>query len=242
MFTLFKFLKDALLFVPITMIFAPLSRFFIFVSYFNKLLFWIYKHKNEFQLNDYYTPFRDYAKREKLYQFVSEQYNLASNPVHYFEFGVASGASFSWWLNHNNQTQSHFYGFDTFEGLPEAWGGFYTKGAMSFSMPNITDSRAMFVKGLFQDTLTGFIQEHQAVLQSTQRKVIHLDADLYSATIFTLSQLYPYLNKGDIILFDEFNVALHEFKAYLEFTENFYITLKPVAAVNNFYQAAFVVA
>ena len=68
-----------------------------------------------------------------------------------------------------------------------------------------------------------------------------MDADLYSATIFSLSQLYPFLKKGDIILFDEFNVAMHEFKAYLEFTSNFYIRLKPIAAVNNFYQTAFVV-
>jgi ASC-1-like (ASCH) protein len=68
-----------------------------------------------------------------------------------------------------------------------------------------------------------------------------MDADLYSATIFTLSQLYPYIKKGDIILFDEFNVPLHEFKAYKEFIEAFYIKLKPVAAVNNFYQTAFVV-
>jgi hypothetical protein len=68
-----------------------------------------------------------------------------------------------------------------------------------------------------------------------------MDADLYSATLFALSQLYPFLRKGDIILFDEFNVPMHEFKAYKEFTASFYVKLKPVAAVNNFYQAAFVV-
>jgi O-methyltransferase len=55
-----------------------------------------------------------------------------------------------------------------------------------------------------------------------------MDADLYSATIFTLSQLYPFLHKGDIIMFDEFNVAMHEFKAYDEFTSNFYINLSPL--------------
>jgi O-methyltransferase len=193
-------------------------------------------------MSDYYSPFRDYSKREKLYQFVADEFKLASTPVHYFEFGVASGASFSWWLKQNNHQQSQFFGFDTFEGLPEDWGGFYAKGDMSHSIPTVNDPRAVFVKGLFQDTLSDFIQQHQAVLKSPQQKIIHMDADLYSATIFTLSQLYPYLNKGDIIMFDEFNVALHEFKAYLEFTGNFYISLKPVAAVNNFYQAAFVVA
>jgi adenosine deaminase len=85
------------------------------------------------------------------------------------------------------------------------------------------------------------MQQHQSLLSSSTRKVIHLDADLYSATIFTLAQLYPYLKTGDIILFDEFNVPLHEFKAYTEFIESYYITLTPLTAVNNFYQTSFVV-
>jgi hypothetical protein len=37
------------------------------------------------------------------------------------------------------------------------------------------------------------------------------DADLFSATLFSLSQLYRYLNDGDILLFDEFAVPKHEF-------------------------------
>ncbi len=72
-------------------------------------------------------------------------------------------------------------------------------------------------------------------------KIIHLDADLFSSTIFVLSQLYPYLKKGDIIFFDEFNVANHEFLAFKIFTESFYVKMRPVGAVNNFYQTAFVV-
>ncbi len=57
----------------------------------------------------------------------------------------------------------------------------------------------------------------------TKPKIIHLDADLFSSTIFVLSQLYPYLKKGDIIFFDEFNVANHEFLAFKIFTESFYV-------------------
>ena len=105
----------------------------------------------------------------------------------------------------------------------------------------MNDARAQFIKGLFQDTLNKFIKENQIILTQHSQKVIHLDADLYTSTIFTLAQLFPYLRKGDIIMFDEFNVAMHEFKAYLEFTESYYIKLRPVAAVNNFYQTAFIV-
>ena len=130
-----------------------------------------------------------------------------------------------------------FYGFDTFEGLPEDW-GLFAKGDMQSGIPQIDDKRGLFIKGIFQDTLHEFIQEHSPVFKN-KRKVIHMDADLFTATLFALSQLYPYLQKGDIIMFDEFNVSTHEFMAYRLFTECFYIKLRPISALNNFYHAAF---
>jgi hypothetical protein len=169
-----------------------------------------------------------------------KHFNLAEEPLTYFEFGVASGASLKWWQDANKNEASRFFGFDTFTGLPESWGGFYLQGDMKHDVPVTSDKRVEYVKGLFQDTLNRFIDNQKEFLLLPRRKLIHLDADLYSASIFTLSQLYPYIKKGDIILFDEFNVPLHEFKAYLEFTGAFYKKLKPVAAVNNFYQTAFV--
>jgi hypothetical protein len=53
--------------------------------------------------------------------------------------------------------------------------------------------------------------------------------------------LAPYLKKGDIIFFDEFCVPTHEFLAVKNFTESYYINLKPIAAANNFLFTAFVV-
>ena len=134
---------------------------------------------------------------------------------------------------------SLFRGFDTFEGLPEDWGGF-KKGAMAFEQTQVNDGRAEFIKGIFQDSLFPFIESNKSLL-STKPKIIHMDADLFSSTIFVLSQLYPYLKKGDIIFFDEFNVANHEFLAFKIFTEAFYVKLRPIGAVNNFYQTAFIV-
>lgn len=241
MFRIVKFIKDTLLFIPVTLLFWPLSRFFIFITYFNKLIIWIFNNKKSLLHSDFFSPVRDYKKRFQLYQFIHTHFSLLDQQLIYLEFGVATGSSFKWWLSKNTNKQSLFYGFDTFEGLPENWGGFYSKGDMSASIPEVDDNRALFIKGLFQDTLCSFIENNKSALSSNCKKIIHMDADLYSATIFTLSQLYPYLKKGDLILFDEFNVALHEFKAYKEFTENFYISLKPIAAVNNFYQTAFIV-
>jgi O-methyltransferase len=232
-------LKEFLLYSQLLTILKPCSNLFHTLYYFNRLTTFVNQHKNGLLMNDFYVSKRDYNKRYKMYDVVSLAHKKNTEQVMYLEFGVASALSFKWWLNHNTNTNSKFFGFDTFEGLPENWGKFYVKGDLAHGVPNIDDKRAMFLKGLFQDTLPGFIEQHKAELQ--QPKIIHLDADLYSATLFVLTQLYPYLKKGDLIFFDEFSVPTHEFKAFDEFTQTCYVKLKPIAAVNNFYQTAFVV-
>ena len=241
MLKLIKFTKDAILFFPITLVLSPLSKAFLFIAHLNKLIRWIYNNKSTLLYNDFYSPLRSYSKRFQLYAFLTTHYQLENESITYLEFGVASGVSFNWWKEKNKQPNSYFFGFDTFEGLPEDWGGIYKKGAMAADMPEMTDPRTKFIKGLFQDTLNDFIDSNLSILQQKQRKIIHLDADLYTATAFTLSQLARFLKKDDLILFDEFSVPLHEFKAFSEFTSIFPVKLKPVAAVNNFYQTAFIV-
>ena len=100
--------------------------------------------------------------------------------------------------------------------------------------PVIEGTRHHFYQGLFQQTLIPFLVEHHLI----QRKVIHLDADLYSSTLFVLSQLYPFMKKGDILIFDEFNVPMHEFKAFNDWCTSFYINYEVLGSVNNFYQMA----
>ena len=235
-----KFLKDFLLWTGILRLFSVFNHLFLFLRNFNVLRTWISQaNRNELLINDFYTWKRDYPKRIKLYEAVATFYKLDTRDLLYLEFGVASGNSFFWWMNKNTHPESVFRGFDTFEGLPEDWGGF-KKGAMAFDPAQINDGRADFIKGIFQDSLHPFIESNKSVLQN-KSKIIHMDADLFSSTIFVLSQLYPYLKKGDIIFFDEFNVANHEFFAFKIFTESFYVKLRPIGAVNNFYQTAFIV-
>lgn len=195
--------------------------------------------KDTVLINDFFTWKRDHDKRYILYKQVSELYNLKNTAVDYLEFGVASGNSMRWWAGENENADSRLYGFDTFEGLPENWGSTFKKGAMRADVPQTGDERVKFVKGLFQDTLPGFLKEHD--LSGSKRKIIHLDADLFSSTLFALSSLSPVLRPGDIILFDEFNVPNHEYYALRIFEKTFYRKLKLLGAVNNFYQAAFVV-
>jgi len=172
-----------------------------------------------------------------MYQWVIDKEGLSSESINYIEFGVAWGESFKWWLKQNKNASSCFYGFDTFDGLPEDWGPF-KKGSFSSNneLPDINnDARGKFLKGLFQQTVPGFVKE----LDNSKRNVILLDADLYSATLYALTSLAPYLKKGDIIFFDEFVVPTHEFKAYSDFIQSYYINLELIAAANNYYFVAF---
>lgn len=184
---------------------------------------------------DFYRPLRNYSLRYELYDYVAKTEKLENDPINYLEFGVAKGLSFQWWLNKNKNLESRFYGFDTFEGLPEKWGTF-SKGAMSFGVPELEDGRHEFYKGLFQDTLFNFIDSGK--LNGSNRKVIHLDADLYSSTLFVLTTLHRYLRAGDILFFDEFNVPNHEFLAFENYVKAFYVKYEVLGAVNNYFQVA----
>src|SRR5688572_13201798 len=208
----------------------PFAGFFSNLVYMSKLSKWRRKTKVN-GYNDWYQSNWDYNRRLKLYEEVSKAEKLAISTVDYFEFGVCGGHSFTWWLEHNKNKDSKFYGFDTFEGLPEDFGPF-GRGSMAVALEslNITDPRASFYKGLFQDTLVPFLDQYK----SDRRKLVHLDADLFSATLFSLSQFYRFLNDGDILLFDEFAVPKHEFMAFKIFTESFYVNYEVIGAANNY--------
>lgn len=206
-------------------------KFFVYMIEFSN---WVTKI-NRPKFNDFYSfKFKSNA-RYLMYDYLVRNENLNNIPIAYLEFGVAYGHSFKWWVKNVTNPDSLFFGFDTFEGLPENW-HLFKKGEMSpdGKIPAIDDTRVKFIKGLFQDTVIKFLKEYT----NDKRKVINMDADLYSSTLFVLTSLAPYLNKGDIIIFDEFGVPLHEFKAFTEFVNSFYIRYEVIAAVNNYFQIA----
>lgn len=231
-----SFLKGVILFLRPGVFFNFLSNPLLFVSNVLKLSKWISVHNNKNILNDFYRPVRNYNDRLKLYDYIVQKENIENEAICYLEFGVFEAHSFKWWLRKNTCKDSKFYGFDTFEGLPESWGT-YSKGDMGARIPEVEDNRYEFIKGLFQDTLYEFLKTHD--LNDGKRKVIHLDADLFSSTLFVLTTLTGNLNDGDILIFDEFNVPNHEFYAFKIFTDSFYVKYELIGAVNNFYQVAF---
>jgi hypothetical protein len=172
--------------------------------------------------------------RYTLYEHLLATENL-NDAIDYLEFGVASGTSFKWWESKITHQGASFHGFDTFTGLPEAWGHF-KKGDMTNNneKPEISGSRHHWYQGLFQVTLPRFLKEYNG----ERRKIIHLDADLFSATLYVLTSISPYLRTGDIIMFDEFNVPLDEFKAFKVWVDSDYIDYEVLGEVNNYYQIA----
>jgi O-methyltransferase len=232
------FLKGMLLFTRIGLVFGFMRRPLQFSYNLIGLARWIRSHGSKASMNDFYRLKRSYHDRENLYQHVIRTENMADEPVHYLEFGVCSGNSFKWWMTTNTNPQSAFWGFDTFEGLPEGW-FLYKKGDMNADVPQLPDARGEFVKGLFQQTLPGFLDEKRDFFRQSQlRKIIHLDADLFSSTVYVLTSLAPFLREGDILLFDEFNVPNHEFAAWEIFVNSFYVDYEVLGAVNNYYQIA----
>ncbi len=215
-------------------IISPIEGFLLNLAYLSRVSKWVSGNKGIF-FNDFYSSAWDYNKRYKLYEYLFNEKGLDSG-INYLEFGVSDGHSFLWWVKHNQHQASRFYGFDTFEGLPEDWGGF-KKGAMSTnsSIPSIDDNRAVFYKGLFQETLPVFLQ----MLDKNSRKVIMMDADLYTSTLYALTSLAPKLQKGDLILFDQFNVPRHEFLAFQDFITSYYLNFQLIGAANNYYFCAF---
>jgi len=234
---LIRYTKIIFAYLRLHVIFNLFSSLYLNLYYLSKFSIWINKNR-KVEYNDFPSKW-DYQKRYGLYKYVIEKEKLSSEPINYIEFGVAQGDSFKWYLQQNQNSQSRFYGFDTFTGLPEDWGPF-KKGSFGNDNkePEINDARGKFYKGLFQQTVPGFLKE----LNTNNRNVILMDADLYSATMYAITSLAPFLKKGDIIFFDEFAVPTHEFKVFHDFVQSYYIDLQLIGAANNYYFAAFKVA
>lgn len=166
---------------------------------------------------------------------------LTGLPILYLEFGVWQGESSRHWLALDPSDQSRFIGFDTFEGLHEPFehilhtmpiGTFATGG----ETPRIDDPRQSFRKGLFQDTVPGLLDELPALL-SDRQLVVHLDADLYSSTLYVLVQLHPYL-RGAVVMFDEFSSVRHEFRALEDYCAAFRADYQVLAVTHKLDQVA----
>jgi hypothetical protein len=121
----------------------------------------------------------------------------------FLEFGVYTGGSINLFSKQLKNINGNISGFDTFEGLTEDWltHVFFPKGSLSLNnkLPKV-EKNVQLIKGKIQDTLDFFLNEN------SKKKVVfaHMDMDTYASTKYALSKIKPFLQKGSVILFDEF--------------------------------------
>jgi hypothetical protein len=134
------------------------------------------------------------SDRLHLLSFALSQLSIAGL---FLEFGVHSGTT----VNHiaNTVPDQKVFGFDSFEGLPEAWGG---APAGTFAQPELPQVRlnVELVQGWFDRTLPPFVER----VKGTPVAFLHIDCDLYSSTQVVLMQLRDRIVKGTVIVFDEY--------------------------------------
>ena len=175
-----------------------------------------------------------FNSRSELYSYLSDEF-IKGAPIDYLEFGVFEGKAIREWTQLNQNPASQFFGFDTFEGLPEDWRDFIKllpKGTFSTGgkLPEIDDRRVSFVKGIFQATLPDFLRG----FKPQNRLVINCDADLYTSTLYVLASLDHLICPGTLMIFDELS-AMQEFRAFRDYSQSFGKKYCALAATEPFY-------
>lgn len=133
------------------------------------------------------------------------------------EFGVWHGSSLRMIATRFPDQQVH--GFDTFEGLPEKWSEENPVGAYSSQgLPEDMPDNVQFHKGIFSDTLPGFLDTHPGPI-----RLMNIDCDLYSSTKDIFEKVFDRVVPGTVIVFDEYlftgSWKNDEYKAFQEAVE-----------------------
>lgn len=176
------------------------------------------------------TPFVHLIESTKSAQFILDNIPLDLGKPHgtlkndaiaradpnglHIELGCWQGASINAMAQYFPERR--FYGFDSFEGLPEAWsllpqGSFNLNGEVPQGLPNVT-----FIKGWFDDTLPTFLREHAEPIS-----FLHIDCDLYVSTMSALRIFRNRLRPGTEVVLDDYMLepgwAKAEHKAFHDF-------------------------
>lgn len=168
------------------------------------------------------------------------------------EFGTNNGGSLHYFWRNVPETFT-LYGFDCFEGIPEEWDSL-PKGAikgygfpselwaddpqqqnkiaeqvrLTGAFPPPPQSNIYIDKGLFAHSvprlLSGGVPE--------DIRLIHFDADIYMGTRPVLDAVCGQIGYRYYLLFDELYSVNHEFRAWMEFVENFKVNKWRVVVIS----------
>ena len=148
-----------------------------------------------------------------------------------------------------NDTQ-YYYGFDSFEGLPENWvnpetGEIENEGSKGYfslngRVPDPPLPNIKYIKGWFDKTLPEFSKQYNYPIA-----LLHVDCDLFSSTKTIFDNLHSQIVPGTVIMFDEiYNYSgyqAHEFKAFKEFVDKHDVSYDWIAHVADGRQASLVI-
>lgn len=140
----------------------------------------------------------------------------------YLEMGVFSGQTINFIAS--SKPEQIIYGFDSFEGLPEAWSRddttMFAKGFFAVNKFPAVHNNVVLVPGWFENSLPIFKNEQ---LKNQTIAFMHIDCDLYSSTKTILDVLGDNIIPGTILVFDELynypGFDRHEIKALYEYLE-----------------------
>jgi len=146
------------------------------------------------------------------YALLSHALSAASLPGLVLEFGVRHGQSIRHIAGEAGQA---VHGFDSFHGLPAAWGG-EPEGVYSTDgeLPDVPDNVTLHA-GLFEDTLGPFLDAHPGDV-----RFCNIDCDIYGSALTVLDALAPRIKPGSVLVFDEYLINPtwrdDEFRAFAE--------------------------
>jgi O-methyltransferase len=192
-------------------------------------------YKRDTWIRNVYSKF---GNEQRKYIFLSiSRFCHINRPVtgYYFEFGCHEANTIRIAFDAFHHLHDWTYvAFDSFEGLPEVGEidrqEIWEKGKLKTSEEDFTKmvvrhglprEKLITVKGFYDASLT---DELTSRLLPTKAAVIYVDCDLYESTIPVLEFIKPFLQRGTIIVFDDWN-CFHgdpdrgERRAFREFLE-----------------------
>ena len=138
------------------------------------------------------------------------------------EFGVASGRSLRM-IQEVLPLDTPLHGFDTFLGLPMAWGnlaaGAYSTGG---ALPNM-EGDVHFHRGLFTDTIPDFLNSSKEEYQPLA--FANIDCAMYTSTLHILEAMHSRVVPGTVFIFADYlchsTWRQDEFRAWRECCKRF---------------------
>lgn len=154
---------------------------------------------------------------------------------YYFEFGCHGGNTMRLaWSAFRDLFDFRYVAFDSFEGLPAIQAvdrlEIFQKGKLRtaeddfrrlMASADMPSEKLRTVKGFYDESLTPDLQR---ALLPERAAVIYVDCDLYTSTVPVLEFIRPFLQRGTVLIFDDWN-CYHadpdrgERRAFREFRE-----------------------